>query len=390
MVRSYLAVAGVTVATISFSVLTNCGGSSSTPGAGGATSTSSGAGNGSHMGAEPPALNSKAPTPNGTADTVLAISKLYLGDVDPDGTPDKSNGWKFFGYDLDGQNDTPTTVHHCQPNSMAPFKNISVNGNNGIDNAFGHTILPIILGLSSSASMKINDSIAMGAFTVMLDMEKLGSGTDYQGLTTQLFAGGNLGMTPKWDGTDKWPVAPELLNDGMTIASGSKVQFPMSYVTSNTWVSGGKGNVTLALSVSGFTLSLTISNAQLSLQMAPDHTSGVKGVIAGVLNTDELTSQLQMVAGSFDPTLCSGSVIGSIITQIKQASDIMSDGTQGPAGCTATGTGASACPTCDGISIGLGFEAKAVQLGMVAPAAACKPNPCMDGGGCPIGDAGTD
>jgi hypothetical protein len=206
----------------------------------------------------------------------------------------------------------------------------------------------------------------------MFQMEKLGTGTDYQGLTTQLFGGEALPMPPKWDGTDSWPVTPELLTDGMTIAGGSKVQFPMSYVTNNTWVSGSKGNVTLALAISGFTLNLTVANAQISMQMDAAHKTATNGIIGGVLNTEALTTQLQMVAGSFDPSLCMGPTIDSIITQIKQASDIGSDGTQDPT------------KTCDGISIGLGFDAALVANPMtVAPMAMPKPNPCAM-------DAGTD
>ena len=51
-----------------------------------------------------------------------------------------------------------------------------------------------------------------------------------------------------------------------------------------------------------------------------------------------------------------------IIEQVKRASDIMVDGTQDPT------------KTCDGISVGLGFEAQAGALGnpvVVLPVAMC-------------------
>ena len=90
-----------------------------------------------------------------------------------------------------------------------------------------------------------------------------------------------------------WPVLPELLNDPTDITQGSKVSFPTSYVTGDTSVSGSKGNVTLDLSMSGFTLALTIANAVITLQMAADHKSATKGIIAGVLDTKTLAMQLQ-------------------------------------------------------------------------------------------------
>lgn len=77
----------------------------------------------------------------------------------------------------------------------------------------------------------------------------------------------------------------------------------------------------------------------------------------------------QPADGSGTVTLA-GSAIENIFTQIAQTSDIMQDGTQDPT------------KTCDGISIGLGFEASVVQLGPMVPAVTM-PDPCA-------GDAGTD
>src|SRR5690349_19491062 len=106
MVRSYLAVAGVAVATLGLSAVTNCGGT--TNGTGGGTTTDTG----TH--AEPPTAPATKPG-DGTGSVTMAISKLYLGDTDADGTPDKANGWKNFGYDLDGKISTATSTDLCKP-----------------------------------------------------------------------------------------------------------------------------------------------------------------------------------------------------------------------------------------------------------------------------------
>src|SRR5262245_56424278 len=39
--------------------------------------------------------------PDGAGTTTFAITRLYLGDTDPDGTPDLDGGWMRYGYDLD-------------------------------------------------------------------------------------------------------------------------------------------------------------------------------------------------------------------------------------------------------------------------------------------------
>lgn len=372
MLRSYLVVAGMAATALGLAASVNCGGGSeNTGGSGGggtggnATTTSSSSSSSSSSGTSlqpppPPAMKA----PDGTGSVTFAVSKLYLGDTKPDGTPDLTNGWKNFGYDLDNKISTATSTDLCKPRDNNAPKNVYPDGNGGIDNSFGKNILPIILGLASDASAKINESISEGSFTLMLDMEKLGTGADYNPMVTQLYAGANLMAAPKFDGTDQWPVVPELLNDKTDITKGSKVSFPMSYVTGNTWVSGSKGNVTLSLSISGFSLALTISNAVITGNVSSDHKKITGGIIAGILNTDQLITELKKVAGAFDPSLCSGATIDSIASQIAQASDILSDGSQDPT------------KSCDGISIGLGFDAALVKLGTIAPEAMPQPDPC--------------
>ncbi len=395
MVRSYLAVAGISVTIFGLASIMNCGGTTEagtgagttssgsgattstttamTTGAGGgtsATTSSTSTSSGSFTPVEPP----PAPTPkapDGTTGVTMAISKLYLGDTDPDGTPDQTNGWEFFGYNIDNVNPADA-AKFCKTVDNASPAQVHMEGKNGIENSFGHNILPIVLGIASDASTKVNDSIAAGTFTIMLDMEKLGTGTTYNPVVTQLFGGANCMCTPDFSGSGAtdWPVVPELLNAPMTaVTDGSTVQFPMSYVTNNTWVSGSKGMLTLQLSISGFTLSLNIANAVITMNLNPGHTQATGGMISGVLPTSQLTQQIQEVAGSFDMALCSGATICSILSQIEQASDIMADGTQDPT------------KACDGISIGLGFDAALVaNPDKVADPAMPKANPCGDAG----------
>ncbi len=362
MLRNYTLAAGLAATTLAL-VAVACGGSTETAGTGGA-----GGGTPSYEPIVPPASNPNGAAPDGMASTTYAISKLFLGDTNRDGSANKLNGWKQYGYDLDGTVSTAESSNLCKPRSGGSAKSVYPDGDQGIDNSFGKNILPIITGIASDASVKVNEGIADGSFTIMLDLEKLGAGTDYNGILTKLYGGSSLGAAPKWDGTDMWPVIPELLKDPTDITS-AQVQFPQSYVVENTWVSGSKGDVSLTLSISGFSLNLTISSALISMKLDPDHKGAMEGVIAGVLATDTLTSELKKVAGAFDPSLCSGSTIDSIITQIEQASDIMKDGTQ------------NASAECDGISIGLGFEAKTVQLGAIGPAATGGSDPCAAGGG---------
>jgi len=304
--------------------------------------------------------------------TTQAVNKLFLGDTDRNGTANPTNGWKQYGYNLDGLISAKTSTNLCKPRAGGTAAAVYPDGDKGIDNSFGKNILPIILGLASDLSTTANESIADGSFTIMLDISKLG--TDCTGASGKLFAGAQLvddmGMDikPKFDGTDKWPVSPELLTNPMDPTS-SKIVFPEAYVAGKTWVSGTKGTVSLQLTISGFTVSLDIKNAFVTVDL--EGGKGTNGTIAGVLDTEQLVSQIGKVAAAFDTSFCDpeSPTLVSILNQLRQASDILKDGSQDPS------------KECDGISIGLGFDTAAVQLGPVAKPGDPPPDPCAMGTG---------
>jgi hypothetical protein len=299
---------------------------------------------------------------------VYAINKLFLGGTNRDGTSNKAGGWKQYGFNLDGKVSTEKSTDLCKPRSGGVPKNIYPDGNNGIDNSFGKNVLPLILAAASDAEPSINESIAEGSFTIMLHIDHLGPDANYNPLVTKLYGGAGLDTAPKFDGTDMWPVIPELLDKPDDITS-SKVTFPTSYLVGNTWVSGSKAPINLALGVGGFTVNLTIGSAILAMKLSEDHKTATEGTIAGILETDVLTTELKKVVAAFDDTFCDdNATVDSILNQIRQASDIMKDGSQDPS------------KECDGISIGLGFTMAQVQLGGIGEPAE-QTNPCEEGAG---------
>lgn len=353
MLRSHFTATGCLAA--AFVSLTGCGSDD--------TSTSPDDPEPDQIGIVPPAPPPEKPGDG--AGVVFAVDKLFLGETNRDGTLNKVNGWKQYGYNLDGKVSSLESKDLCKPSAGAAPNTVYPDGEQGIDNSFGKNILPILLGLVPAPSTSVNESIAEGTFTVMLSMEKLGADASYNPLTTRLYAGADLGQAPVWDGTDLWPVRPELLENPADITS-SKVVFPQSYLVDNTWVSGTKGTVDLNLSVSGYAINLSITSAVLTMELDPGHKGAVNGTIAGVLETEALIEELKKVAGGFQPSLCEGSAIEGIITLIRQSSDILKDGSQNPS------------LPCDGVSVGIGFTAKQVQLGAIAPPSEPQPDPCAE------------
>jgi hypothetical protein len=140
------------------------------------------------------------------------------------------------------------------------------------------------------------------------------------------------------------------LNDPLDIES-SKVVFANGSLTTNVWQSGTLPTITLAFPTPVGDLSLTIHNAQMSLEIAADHKSGINGQIGGVLDREELVLEVKKLIYGVNPLFC-----GLFDPdQIRRASDIMNDGTQDPT------------KVCNGISIGIGFTMKELTLGGVAP-----------------------
>jgi hypothetical protein len=366
-----LGFAALSLAACSGTVNSNTGGAGggSTGGTGGGGNTSEG------PGVEPAKPDESAPQANSGLKPTLAIRKLFIGDTDRMGSP-SSSAWKDFGYDLDGKISTSDSKDLCMPADGAKPSAVYEDGEEGRDNSFGKNILPIVTALAMDASTQINDSIETGSFTIMIRLDELGTAAAENGVLSKLYGGAQLvdamgmDLLPAWDGTDMWPVVNELLVNGDI--ENPQVQFKGSYVVTDpatnarTWVSGDFGNITLNLAIAGFTLGLTVNHAVITMELNDDNSQATNGTIAGILNTEQLISELAKVAGSFDPSLCPpSSTFESIAQQIRQASDIGADGSQDPS------------KECDGISMGLGFNMQKVELGAVSAPAETPPDPCM-------------
>ena len=238
-------------------------------------------------------------TPDGTSNVTFAVSELYLGDTDPDGTPDTANGWMHYGYNIDGV--APSDLGaFCQPVNGASPQIVHEEGPQGQENAWGHLFLPLLLETESDTSAQVNMEIAQGSFTYLFTLDDLGAGATYNPLVAQYAGGADLGGIPKFDGTDVWPPV-----------QGTTVAFAASYLTSNTWVSGAP---TATLSLNGIgsstaSITLNITHAVVTMPLDAAHQTVKGGMISGVISTADLQAQIQAVAGAISPALCSGATI---------------------------------------------------------------------------------
>lgn len=315
-------------------------------------------------GAQPPPKPNVPGSPSAQL-TVLAFNRLLLGDTDRTFAID-AQAWKQYGYNLDGIISTKAGSNHCRL-TTGSVPTVKVDGYDGIDNSFGANLVPIFGALVSDLSKSVSSGIATGNFTYLWRL------TNYDGLVPDdsdvqaaLYAGAPLGFTPTWSGSDVWPVSSDSVIGGNI--NQPKLSTAGAYVADGTLVSRFE-QLSLQLWIQGFPLVLPLENPVLTVQISGVGPSakGHSGVIAGVLPTEALIAELKKMGGYFDTSLCSSQTFDSIAVQFRQSSDIMADGTNGDPN-----------QMCNAISIGIGFDASAVQLGSVAPALPPPPDPCMN------------
>ncbi len=356
-------------------------GSSSGSGSG----SSSGGGNDLCANLPPGACQSPPPAPTGTTSIPpstahnYAIHQLFLGDTDRQMNPSQT-AWEAFGYNLDGKVTTAYSTDVC---TLVPgaSRQVQVDGYGGIDNSWGAQIMPIVETLDSTASQTTNAELQAGLWTQMTYVvgfdDSAGNTTSALGLTGVVLAGAKYPGTPPWNVNTIWPVTPDDINgcsattgcpNGTDPIANAQLQLPSAFQTHGTFVSGAPVPMSLSVDFGGQPLVLNIQSAVLSFDpLMPGAVQN--GTIAGVIQTGQLISALQQVAGAISTSLCSGSAFQSIAMQIEQTSDIVLNGS------TVSNT---AGVTCNAISIGLGFNATEIAPPSTIAAPAPAPtNPCQ-------------
>ncbi|WP_394839589.1 hypothetical protein LVJ94_22140 [Pendulispora rubella] len=307
-------------------------------GGGGAGNPDSGGGGGGAQLQHPPAPPS-GPATGSTEERNFAVDKIFIGTTDRNGAA-SDDAWKNYGYDLDGKATTKTSTDVCTPMSKAAQE----DGVRGIDNSFGANILRLLPYLTQTPQEDINAAITKGSFTMLLDVKGLSSDTKQtaSGTSGFLLGGSKFDGTPSFAPSDNWPVLFESVTDPGD-ARSAKIRFPDAYVSGGVWVNNNAGDVPLSLDLQTGTVNLTIRKTIITFEH--NGTGGaVNGTIAGVLDTNEFIDALKPLAAGLNQC----AVVAQASGLIKQASDIMSDGTNAPG------------KACNGISIGLGFTAKQI------------------------------
>ncbi len=310
---------------------------------------------------QPPPPDPNAPPASGATPTTLVVRKVFLGDTNLQGQQD-AQAWRKYGLNVDGLLSTKSSTNHCMPQKGANKSSIQTDGDNGIDNSFGSNLLKIIASLTPNPTDELNATIAAGAGTWLIHLQNLGTGAAQNGVKAALFGAAPLGSAPSWSPAEVRTVTFESVSGGSI--TSPLVTYPQSYVVGGTWVGAPAttGKLMLAIGLGSATIRHVRAVANIT---GTGPSAKATGVISGVIDTEEYISEVAKVAGQIAMELCEGSTFETIAQAIRSGSDIMKDGSNG-----------DPSKTCDGTSIGVGFEATAAMLGSVAPAVPPVPDPC--------------
>jgi hypothetical protein len=280
----------------------------------------------------------------------FAIDRLFLGDTDRLGQV-SNQAWQQFGYDIDGRITTVDSTDVCK----SGYFRAGVDGNLGIDNAWGRSLLFVVsAGLASTqASDDVTRRIASGDWTLLVQIAGLNGDPKQSatGLDAQVFVGASTGATtPTFDTFTDWPVAPSSLDDGATLASRARVHFDDVFVTNGVIVaSNANAPLTIPLVVLIHDTSDPTTTRPASLTLRVSHplitlsTTGAEGVISGVIADADARAAANELNRQLDANDCIDA-----FALIAGSEDIMADGTN------------MAGVDCNAFSIGLGFDSKRV------------------------------
>lgn len=293
--------------------------------------------------------------------SIFVADAIYFGEMDWDGKVD-DEAWMLFGGDIDGVSSTASSTGLCQPAGGAAAGDVYPDGDGGVDNAFGRSVLPLLLTLSPDFPARVNSSISQGDFAWMLKLDPFGSQPNQSSITIKIYAADSLPAAPAFDGSDCWPVAPTSLSDESDFESAN-ISFPNAKMVSYE-LTTGTGEIELAVPLFGTSLRFTANHARIVIQFDTDTATPPRGIISGVLDTDEFIEEARDVLGYLDSSMCSGPSFEAVAASIRRASDIMKDGTQ------------DSGSTCDGISVGLGFTLSSAGYGGLGSAEPPPTDPC--------------
>ena len=303
----------------------------------------------------------------------------------------RDNRWRAIGYDLDGLcSDEPDPVVECLPPAVSGPPEI--DGERGIDNTFGHNLVPILLAARSDFQTRATSGQNQGLGALLLIVRGWNGERDdprVEGILSQTVFGsaeavaepideidvsdgmlrinGELRPIPRWDGDDHFWVRSDGFLEGDI--SQPRLRDDNAYVADGTIVLRLPDRFPLVLGGDQTGVEFVLSDVVFTAELSADGRRIESAVLAGRWAIFDILAAIELAA------ICPGSSdYFTLMRLLDLAADIRGvPGTGGPRA------------TCNAISLGLLFEVGAVATIDGLRDGFELPSPCLDGG---VGDAG--
>lgn len=305
---------------------------------------------------------------SGTGKTLtFAVKRLYLGTQTHLGES-SSTAWREWGFDLDGRctdlNASKQGIGTCLRVDTSTA-DVLVDGDRCRDNNFGSQIMGLVTTFNTNVETTTTASILKGSGTIGVVITDVDDGADDGFAPGMIYSLDSMGTAmPAWDGTDVRKVADTSVKN--LDLSQPLVGFPKGYIRGNVWVSGEGDAFNLPFGLGGTALVLPLQAGRLAIPLDATHTQSPEpALIVGAIPLVDLEAAMKPVAASAG--LCPGnSLYDGLIAKMLTFPDLvigapnLQDTTK----------------TCDGLSVGLGFELKPIQPLTQVVATTASPSKC--------------
>lgn len=281
------------------------------------------------------------------------VKHFYLGSQDHTGANNK-DGWREWGYDLDhvctGVKESRENIGTCRRAEGANQDDL-IDGDGCRDNNFGAKIIPLVLLSNPVFEETTNAGLLKGSSTWVFELEDVDDGPDDPYAPGRLYRAAPFADPAArlaLDGTDVRKVtADSVIGRSLDRAITS---FALGYIRGNVWVSGDPRAFDVQVPIGDFSVTMPLSSGILTMLLSADHAKATAGIAAGALASDKFEVLLRPVAERAG--FCPGSTLyNSFLRTVAKFPDVVIDA---PFLQDTT-------VTCNGISIGVGFDFAPIQ-----------------------------